>query len=954
MERTTEAFMSWIKAHMDAFAKTVTEEELRICAHTLVYNEKFEEFIYLNLKHVSFVLSRKSDNADEAILQHYGERPIKDYMSFTSDTVLPGYNQPLRVTKIFFCSAPDAESKIMPADIKDVLLKKAQVKDHIQYRTAAASYNSINIYFAWKNVPKRFFLYRLAQTCRRHNIVLADMHVVYASPLSTDCILLGNIHLEGISYESRDNYRLTNFMREVEMLKGLKDDLFTTLVTKGTISGNDANLLRAMSTLIEQILTDVNPTMYTEESCMEAFVFHPELSLLFLEMFNAKFNPREKSLSVYDLKKGQLLQALKELDTGKPKHDDRRRNIFLQAVNVTDHCLHTNFYRTKKILGIGFRLNPAYMDNIPNFKRETKYPELPFGIFFVKGWSYFGMQIRFRDLARGGMRTVIARDQEQAKFERTNMFSECYNLAFTQQKKNKDIPEGGSKSVVFLCPNDDLILERNIILKELESCGTNNVMQSIIMGSWLKNQQSEHLYYNQRCFLQTFLSLFVWDFQRSQLKYGPEMVDYLCKPEYIYLGPDENMHDCQIEWLAKESVRFGYYSGGAFISGKEHAGINHKEFGVTSWGMFQYLRQSLKFVFPEKEPEGKFTVKMTGGPDGDVAGNMMRLFAKHMPERAQLVAVTDATGTCYDPEGLNYTELCKMFHSVSGIADYPADALHDGAFLLCMQRTRQHTSFQKEICLLRKIKGSVKEEWLSGSAAQQLYRRNVHEIVTDVFVPSGGRPRTLNIQNVTDFLDKSGKPTSKVIIEGANLYLTQEAREFLEEKGVIIFKDSSANKCGVVSSSYEILAGLSLTDEDFEKAKPILVENVLSRLEKIANDEAIAMLEYYRQNDCKVKLSLVAELVSKKINQYTDEIAAYLLPLDLSSPANKKLLDVFINYVPDCIKKDHLDRCLNRVPDMHKKAIISTALACRLVYSRGIAWSPSVVDILPVLLDTLF
>jgi len=31
-----------------------------------------------------------------------------------------------------------------------------------------------------------------------------------------------------------------------------------------------------------------------------------------------------------------------------------------------------------------------------------------------------------------------------------SIFDENYNLAFTQQKKNKDLPEGGSKGAVLL------------------------------------------------------------------------------------------------------------------------------------------------------------------------------------------------------------------------------------------------------------------------------------------------------------------------------------------------------------------------------------------------------------------------------------------------------------------------------------------------------------------------
>jgi hypothetical protein len=49
------------------------------------------------------------------------------------------------------------------------------------------------------------------------------------------------------------------------------------------------------------------------------------------------------------------------------------------------------------------------------------------------------------------------------------------------------------------------------------------------------------------------------------------------------------------------------------------------------------------------------------------------------------------------------------------------------------------------------------------------------------------------------------------------LFLTQPARLALEEKGVIIFKDASANKGGVTSSSLEVLAALVLTDEEYDR-----------------------------------------------------------------------------------------------------------------------------------------
>lgn len=61
----------------------------------------------------------------------------------------------------------------------------------------------------------------------------------------------------------------------------------------------------------------------------------------------------------------------------------------------------------------------------------------------------------------------------------------------------------------------------------------------------------------------------------------------------------------------------------------------------------------------------------------------------------------------------------------------------------------------------------------------------------------------------------NGKPRFKYIVEGANLFITEAAREVLERAGVILFVDASANKGGVTSSSFEVLAALSMKDEQF-------------------------------------------------------------------------------------------------------------------------------------------
>ena len=123
-------------------------------------------------------------------------------------------------------------------------------------------------------------------------------------------------------------------------------------------------------------------------------------------------------------------------------------------MNFVHYTFKTNFYRLN-YTALSFRVDPKYLDEIP-FDRAKKFPELPYAIFYIKGMHFFGFHIRFKDFARGGLRTVYPEQAEHIIQERNNVFTECYNLAYTQHKKNKDIPEAGAKGVIFLQPFDRL------------------------------------------------------------------------------------------------------------------------------------------------------------------------------------------------------------------------------------------------------------------------------------------------------------------------------------------------------------------------------------------------------------------------------------------------------------------------------------------------------------------
>ena len=94
--------------------------------------------------------------------------------------------------------------------------------------------------------------------------------------------------------------------------------------------------------------------------------------------------------------------------------------------------------------------------------------------------------------------------------------------------------------------------------------------------------------------------------------------------DLLYLGPDENITSELITWIVDHAASRGYPAPNAFMSSKPGAGIHHKAYGVTSEGVTVFLDVALPVIGidPRTQP---FTVKITGGPDGDVAGNEIRI-----------------------------------------------------------------------------------------------------------------------------------------------------------------------------------------------------------------------------------------------------------------------------------------------------------------------------------------
>jgi len=211
----------------------------------------------------------------------------------------------------------------------------------------------------------------------------------------------------------------------------------------------------------------------------------------------------------------------------------------------------------------------------------------------------------------------------------------------------------------------------------------------------------------------------------------------------------------------------------------------------------------------------------------------------------------------------------------------------------------------------------------------------IFTVPADLFIPAGGRPETVDGSNWRRFFPEEGDPTTRLIVEGANSFLTPEARLALQEKGVVILRDASANKCGVISSSYEIIANLLLSEKEFFAHKEEYVAGVLEILEKRASDEAELIFRRYRAAGGKVPYTEISGALSREINDWYARIFAYFQgkpDLTLREPFRRVLLA----HLPALVRKTprFRVRVRNLLPK-YRAAILAAEIAATIVYRDG-------------------
>ena len=625
---------------------------------------------------------------------------------------------------------------------------------------------------------------------------------------------------------------------------------------------NAANLIRAVATWTHVMLGKENPYYYSQYKIRTTFFKYGEFTRELITLFRLRFDPlkaEERKNAGYDKTRALLLAMTKEVI------DEIEKNILLESINLIDHTLKTNYFLATKT-GLAFRIAPEALNS-------KYYPLRPFGIFFVVGKDFRFFHLRWKDISRGGLRVVISRNSSDFDYALAGLFDEVYGLSHAQQLKNKDIPEGGSKAVLVLRPGGH--------------------RQQAVRGA-----------------VNALLDLLV-PFESSDEPHAGEPISYYDKEEIIYLGPDENITNDLIEWIPLQAARRGYRYAAAFMSSKPGAGINHKEYGVTSEGLNVFLDNMLHHLGINPKND-RFTIKMTGGPDGDVAGNELKILHREYGEHARVVAIADGYGAAQDPDGLSWAELLRLFHEGKPASDFNPKALsgREGAFVI-----------------------------KADTAENIRIRNSLHfTVVADVFIPAGGRPYTVNEKNWEQFLLPNGMPSTKAVVEGANIFFTSEARSGLQKHGVLFIKDSSANKTGVICSSYEIIASLTLTSEEFLAIKDVYVQQVIEILRHKADQEAKLLFQEYSLQGGRQTLVELSMAISRQINDVTDVILENLTAREDEVLAGAMYQEMIYRHCPKILVERYQSRLLTRLPRPHQLAILSAYMASYIVYREGLGW----------------
>ncbi|MFZ5480067.1 MAG: NAD-glutamate dehydrogenase domain-containing protein [Myxococcota bacterium] len=524
--------------------------------------------------------------------------------------------------------------------------------------------------------------------------------------------------------------------------KHVASDAYNRLVLRAGLSWDEADLVRAYFGYARQL-----GLRHPIARVQEILLNQSECVAAVVRLFHAKFNPdlagdRAAAISAAE---GDLRDRLLKIKTNDEDF------VLRTLANLVEASIRTNFYRTDRIAHyISFKVEHARIKQMP-------LPRMMFEIY-VHHREMEGVHLRGGPVARGGLRYS----------DRADFRTEILGLVTTQMVKNVVIVPEGSKGGFYCKYTIDDPAERRRKGDEL--------YQWLIRGM-----------------------LDVTDnYVGGEVVGPPRVVAHDGKDPYLVVAADKGTAHLS-DTANRLSKAYGFWLGDAFASGGSQ-GYDHKVVGITARGAWVLVKRHFREMGMDADRD-LFTATGIGDCAGDVFGNGV-IETRKMRLCAAFNHVHIFLDPDPDPE-TSFDERKRLFDAVKGWDAYDRAKISKGGGVF--ERKSKSVPLSPEA---KAMLGTLEDELTPDQVISLILKMPVD------LLWNGGIGTYVRASWETN-ADANDPPNDdlrvaapdlrcKIIGEGGNLGLTQNARIEYGLAGGRLNTDFVDNSGGVDTSDHEV------------------------------------------------------------------------------------------------------------------------------------------------------
>ncbi|MEN8236604.1 MAG: NAD-glutamate dehydrogenase [Pseudomonadota bacterium] len=668
-----------------------------------------------------------------------------------------------------------------------------------------------------------------------------DLHILYEARVHVVPQGDRSVWIHDIAAKSRERYpvaleAVTDKFQEafLRVLQGdIENDGFNRLVLRSTFSWRQCLLMRAFCKYLHQIQIPFRQT-YIEETLVK----HGEITQEICQLFFCRFDPVQAferkacEVNTYKGVRAKLDQI---------QHPDEDR-ILRSLANLVMATVRSNFFHVdaegKPMSYLSFKFESERIEELP-------LPR-PMYEIFIYSIRFEAVHLRGGKVARGGIRWSDRREDFR---------TEILGLVKAQMVKNSVIVPVGAKGGFVVKTNLEQ-MDRTEAKAEGQACYQEMVKAMLEITDNLVAGEVKHP-----------LSTFCYDEDDP----------------YFVVAADKGTATFS-DYANAIAQKQNFWLDDAFASGGK-TGYDHKKMGITAKGAWESVRQHFWAHGRDIEKESIAVVGI-GSMAGDVFGNGM-LLSPHLKLLAAISYRSIFIDPNPDPE-ISFKERHRLFGEVLGWEHYNQDLLSRGGAVYEKTSKQVHLTpeirhwlqlGQETITPAQLIQNLLKSQydlfWLGGVGTYVKSSRETHAQVGD---------RSNDAYRVN-----ADELRCRVVGEGANLGLTQNARIEFARAGGCINNDAVDNAGGVDCSDHEVNIKILLQDV-VEQGKLSLTQRD-QLLEQMTDEVEHLVLQSNQYNN------LALALAQSRASHILERDARLMRHLEKKGVLNRQL-----EFLPDDVK----------------------------------------------------